>query len=47
MRNQYRIFMGKSEGKKPLRRPRRTGEDDIKMYLREIGWDVMDWIHLA
>jgi hypothetical protein len=35
------------EGKKPLRRPRRRWVDNIKMGLREIGWDGMDWIHLA
>jgi hypothetical protein len=39
--------MGKPEGKRPLRRPRRRWEDVIKMYLREIRWGGMDWIHLA
>jgi hypothetical protein len=33
--------------KRPLRRPRHTWEDNIKMKLKEIGWDGMDWIHLA
>jgi hypothetical protein len=46
-RNAYRILVGKPEGKRPLGRPRRRWENDIKMYLREIGWGVMDWIHLA
>jgi hypothetical protein len=46
-RNAYRILVGKSEGKKPLGRPRRRWVDDIKIYLREIGWDGMDWIDLA
>jgi hypothetical protein len=33
--------------KRPLRRPRRRWEDNIKMDLREIGWEVVDWLHLA
>jgi hypothetical protein len=35
------------EGKRPLGRPRRTWVDNIKMNVREIGWDGMDWIDLA
>jgi hypothetical protein len=46
-RNAYRILVGKPEGKRPLRRPRRRWEDNIKMDLREIGWGGMDWIDLA
>jgi hypothetical protein len=46
-RNTYRILVGNPEGKPPLGRPRRNWEDDIKMDLREIGWDYMDWIDLA
>jgi hypothetical protein len=46
-RNAYRILVGKSEGKRPLGRPRCRSVDNIKMDLREIGWDVMDWIDLA
>jgi hypothetical protein len=34
-------------GKRPLGRPRRRWVDNIKMDLREIGWDGMDWIDLA
>jgi hypothetical protein len=41
----YRILMGKPEGKRPLGRHRWV--DNIKMDLREIGWDGMDWIDLA
>jgi hypothetical protein len=37
-RNVYRALMGKSEGKRPLERPRRRREDGIRMDLREIGW---------
>jgi hypothetical protein len=33
-----RVLVGKPEGKRPLRRPRRRWEDEIKMNLREIGW---------
>jgi hypothetical protein len=39
--------VGNPEGKKPLERPRSRWVDNIKMYLREIGWDGMDWIDLA
>jgi hypothetical protein len=46
-RNAYRILVGKPEGKRPLRSPRRRWVDNIKMDLREIGWDGMDWIALA
>jgi hypothetical protein len=41
------ILVGKPEGKKPLGRPRRRWVDNIKMDLREVGWDGMDWIDLA
>jgi hypothetical protein len=46
-RNPYRIFMGMPEGKGPLGRLRRRWVDNIKLDLREIGWDSMDWIDLA
>jgi hypothetical protein len=46
-RNAYRILVGKPEGKRPLGRPRRRWVDNIKMDLREIGWDGTDWIDLA
>jgi hypothetical protein len=45
-RNAYRILVGNPEGKRPLGRPRRQWVDNIKMHLREIGWDGMDWIWL-
>jgi hypothetical protein len=46
-RNEYTIFVGKHEGKRPLRRPRRRWVDNNKMDLGKIGWDRMDWIELA
>jgi hypothetical protein len=46
-RNTYRIFVGKPERKRPLGRPRRMWVDNIKIYLREVGWDGMVWIDLA
>jgi hypothetical protein len=46
-RNAYRILVGKPEGKRPLRRPRRKWVNNIKMDLKEIGWYGMDWIDLA
>jgi hypothetical protein len=39
--------VGKPEGRRPLVRPRRRWEDNIKIYLREVGWGGMDWINLA
>jgi hypothetical protein len=45
--NACRILVGKPEGKRPLGRPRRRWLDNIKMDLRVIGWDGMDWIELA
>jgi hypothetical protein len=45
-RNACRIMVGRPEGKRPLGRPRRTWVDNIKMDLREIGWDGVDWIGL-
>jgi hypothetical protein len=46
-RNVYRILVGKPERRRPLGRPRRRWVYNIKMDLREIGWDGMDWIGLA
>jgi hypothetical protein len=46
-RNTYRIFVRKPEGKRPLRKHRRTWENDIKIDFREIGWGGMDWIDLV
>jgi hypothetical protein len=46
-RNVYRLLVGKSEGKRPLGRPRRRWIDNIKMDLLEIGLGVMDLIGLA
>jgi hypothetical protein len=46
-RNAYRILVGTPEGKRPLRRPTRRWVDNIKIDLRVIGWDGMDWIVLA
>jgi hypothetical protein len=47
-RNEYRVLVGKPEGKRPLGRPRRRWEDGIKMDLTDIGWEGgVEWIHLA
>jgi hypothetical protein len=46
-RGAYRALVGKPEGRRPLERPRRRWEDNIKMDLREVGWAGMDWINLA
>jgi hypothetical protein len=46
-RNAYRILVEKPEGRRPLGRPRRRWVDNIKIELREIGWDGVDWVDLA
>jgi hypothetical protein len=43
----YRVLVGRPEGKRPLGRPRRRWEDNIKMDLREIGIDGANWIQLV
>jgi hypothetical protein len=40
-------LVGKREGKRPLGSPRRRWVDNIKMDLRDMGWDNIDWIDLA
>jgi hypothetical protein len=47
VRSTYNILVGMPEGRRPLGRPRRRWEDNIKMDLREIGFGDMDWIHWA
>jgi hypothetical protein len=46
-RGVYRVLVGRPEGKRPLGRPRRRWEYNIKMDLREIGIDGTNWIQLA
>ena len=46
-RNVYRVLVGKLEGKRPLGKPRRRWEDNIKMDIQEEKCEGMDWIDLA
>ena len=46
-RGVYRVLVGKPEGKRPLGRPRRRWEDNIKFNLQEVGCGVVDWIEMA
>ena len=46
-RGVYGVLVGKPEGNRPLVRPRRRREDDIKMYLQEVGCGGMNWIELV
>jgi len=46
-RGVYGVLVVKPEGKRPLGRPRRRCEDNIKMDLQDAGYVVMDWIQLA
>ena len=43
-RGVYRVLVGKPEGRRPLGRPRRRWEDNIRMDLQEVGCEYMDWI---
>jgi hypothetical protein len=43
----YQILVGRPEGRRPLGRPRRRWEDNIKADLREVAWGGMNWIELA
>jgi hypothetical protein len=45
-RGAYRILVGRSEGRRPLGRPRRRWDDNIKTDLQEVGWG-MNWIELV
>jgi hypothetical protein len=45
VRGAYNILVGRPEGRRPLGRPRRRWEDNIKMDLRDIGFGDVDWIH--
>jgi hypothetical protein len=46
-RGECKVLMGKTEGKRPLGRPGRRWEDNIKMDLRGVGCRSMDWMELA
>jgi len=46
-RGVYRVLVGKSDGKRPLGRPRRRWVDNIRIDLQEVGYGYMDWIGLA
>jgi len=43
----YRVLVRKSEGRRPLGRPKHRWEDNIKMDLQEVGCGDMDWMELA
>jgi hypothetical protein len=46
-RGVHRVLVGKREGKRPLGRPRRRWEDNIKMDVQEVGGGLGDWMELA
>jgi hypothetical protein len=47
MMNAYKILVRKPEEKRPLVRPRCGWKDSIRTSLMEVGWEGVDWIHLA
>ena len=46
-RGACRVLVGKPEGRRPLGRPRRKWEDNIRMNLREVGCGCVDWMELT
>jgi hypothetical protein len=46
-RKLYKVLVGKPEGKRPLGRPRYRWEDMVRMDLREIGWEDVEWVQLT
>ena len=46
-RGAYKVLVGKHEENRPLGRPRRRWQDNVKMGLQEVSWEGMDWIDLA
>jgi hypothetical protein len=47
VRTAYNILVRKHEGERTFARPRRRWEDNIRRDLREIGWEVVDYVHVA
>jgi hypothetical protein len=47
MRNAYKILVGKPEGRRPLEKTKRRWEDNMRMDLRETGWEGVNEMHLA
>jgi hypothetical protein len=47
IRNSYKILVGKPEEERRLGRPRRRWDDNIRMDLKEIGWECVDWMRLT
>jgi hypothetical protein len=43
----YKIFVGKSQGTAPLERPIRDLKVNVRMDVREVGWGVMGWVYVA
>ena len=46
-RRVYKVLVGKPEGKRPMGRPRRRWEDNIKINFKEVGGGCGDWMELA
>jgi len=47
MRNAYELLVWESEGTRPLERFSSRWEDNIKLDIREVGWEAVDWIYSA
>ena len=45
-KNPHKGLVGKCEGKRPLQRPKRKWEDDIKIHFKETGWENVNWSDL-
>jgi hypothetical protein len=46
-RGVYRVLVGKLGGKRPLGKPRRKWEDNMRRDIQEVGWGAVDWIDMA
>jgi hypothetical protein len=47
MKSAYKILVGRPKGRRPIMKPTHRWEDNIRMVLRKIGWEGVDWMCLA
>jgi hypothetical protein len=47
IRSAYKILVGNLKGKRPLERPGRRLEENIRIDVRDIGWERVNWMHLS
>jgi hypothetical protein len=47
IRNVFKVLVGKPEDRRPFGRSKCRWDDNNRMYLRETGWEDVDWMHLS